>query len=118
MKIRKSTAGGGEAGKEEQTEGEGEEEADGYWPAYTLKWFSSVKDEIDTAEWTLPQWKPLHNNNAPDSSEWSGRAQNRVLRYAKGNKVWDHCRVHPDLYEPGFPCLEGPMPARKRNRGN
>ena len=68
--------------------------------------------------YALPQWRDYHKPQVPSRDEWQGRAQDRVLRNSEGNKVWDLCTCPVHLYADGYPCLEGPMPRRKKPRQN
>eukprot|EP00986_Skeletonema_menzelii_P010611 scaffold5229_cov137-Skeletonema_menzelii.AAC.3 len=55
-------------------------------------------------------WKHLHVLPAA-AGAGNLRNQNGVV-----TKVWEYCRVPPEQYDTGFPCLEGRMPQPKKRR--
>ncbi len=65
-------------------------------------------------EYAANEWISFHTNNIADETDWTGRSQSCVLRNGTGDRVWEVCIVPELLYQPGFPCLTGDMPRRKR----
>ena len=66
--------------------------------------------------WNTDEWRDLHRREPTELSEFESnddRPQNRYLRHGQGKQVWDHCKVNECDYEPGFPCIDKPMPRAK-----
>jgi hypothetical protein len=60
--------------------------------------------------WNTEPWKDLHKRPSNGIRSNDPRPQNKHLWHGEGNQVWDHCKVDEKDFEPGFPCMSGPMP--------